>query len=100
MTTTPPAKSSTPDPRLDREEKPSLEATMLDLDETERHRCIMIARRYERFFRQSDNFSADLLPSLWLFAHDRAITEIAAARASATMNSSAEWDEHTWRDPQ
>jgi len=94
-----PTVAPTPDPRLDAGEKDSLTSVLLDLDEAERHRCILLARRYERFLRSSPDFGDDLLPSLWLSSHDRAITEIAAARQSERMNGKADWDERTWREP-
>jgi len=87
------------DPRLNGDEKVSLAATLLDLDEAERHRCIILVRRYERVLRTAENYGDDLLPPMWLAAHDRAITEIAAARDSARMNGKADWDERTYREP-
>lgn len=94
-----PAAPSAPDPRLDQEEKASLSLVLLDLDEAERHRCIILARRYERFVRTSPSYGPDLLPGMWLAAHDRAIAEIAAARGAARMNGKADWDDLTYREP-
>lgn len=91
--------AETPDPRLNGEDKASLAMVLSDLDETERHRCVILARRYVRFFRTSANFDPDMLPTLWSSAHDRAIVETAAARASAPAAGKAEWDDRTWRDP-
>jgi hypothetical protein len=88
----------TPDPRLFPQEKSSLAEQLLDLDETERVRARVIARRMERTYRKSENFKEDMLPALWCAAHDRAIGEVAQAREQAKLNGRIEWDERTWKD--
>jgi hypothetical protein len=86
-----------PDPRVGAAEgKRNAWEALLDLDEAERERCLMIVRRLERFHRKSDAFDTSHLPVLWSIAHDQAIAEVTHERASGRMNGYANWDDESW----
>lgn len=88
------------DPRLNLQPKATLREVIMDLDEAERHRCLNLERRMERLFRKSKMFDEAMLPSLWVAAHDRAIMEVAAARAVQEVGKDGDWGESTWRKHQ
>jgi hypothetical protein len=86
-----------PDPRVGTAEgKHSALDAMLDLDEAERERFTMIAKRLERCFRKSDDFNKEHLTQVWAIAHDQAIVEVTHARAMGQLNGSMDWLDHSW----
>jgi hypothetical protein len=87
------------DPRLYAPERATLLEVLADLDEIERVRCLVVLRGMELQYRRCASFDLTMLPQMWSIAHDRAIEQVATARAAGLLNGKAEWDERTWKAP-
>lgn len=86
-----------PDPRVGSlESKDRINDVLLDLDELERARCIMLVKRLETLYRSTSNYDPAGLPTLWMVAHDQAIVEVTHARALNTLNGSMQWSNVAW----
>lgn len=94
MTTTP-----EDDARLYAPGRATLSETMLGLDEMERIRCIVLARRMERLFRKSTSFDQSRLHEIYGVARDRAILDVADSRQRSQINDVFEWNDRAWKEP-
>ena len=72
-----------PDPRICAPERTTLSEALADLDEQERWAAIKAVHRMEA--RCADLLREDpaIRPTLWSIAHDRAVADVAAARAAS-----------------
>lgn len=79
-----------PDPRIPALECATLSETLADLDETERYLAVRITHSMRARAAKTLATQPELEPTIWAIAHDRAIVEVAAARAAAERNGGIE----------